>query len=291
MVTSSAHISSGWSGMAEDEARTELEHEFLDNAKSFNWATVKTMLERTPDLINVQPAGRWSALHQAAYEGNGEMAQFLLSKGADNQSLTRNQKTPLNVAKGSAVEALKVETGEAAKEDGADTTTEPPKKKARAKSTPDYLLNINLAVDKEFEGSSFAEIALAPTSALQGIGDKSREVLRQFGIKTVKDLGTWKFYRMSKALAGLAPLEQPDRRQEGASMNANKALDKKHEKKPLQDISVLPPSALQGLAGWADDELAKLHIKTIAQLGDWKYAKWAEWIVVLSEFETADFSS
>lgn len=66
---------------------------------------------------------------------------------------------------------------------------------------------------------------------------------------------------------------------------------KKHEKKPLQDIANLPPSALQGLAGWADDELAKLHIKTIAQLGDWKFAKWAEWIVVLSELETADFSS
>lgn len=289
--------------MAEDEARTELEHEFLDNAKSFNWADLKTMLERTPDLINVQPAGRWSALHQAAYEGNGEIAQFLLSKGADSQSLTRNQKTPLQVAKSSAVEVLKAATGEAAKGDGADApagatkgdgadaVSEPPKKKARAKSTPDYLLNINLAVDKEFEGSSFAEIALAPTSALQGIGDKSREVLRKFGIKTVKDLGTWKFYRMSKALAGLAPLEQPDRRQEGASMNANKALDKKHEKKPLQDIANLPPSALQGLAGWADDELAKLHIKTIAQLGDWKFAKWAEWIVVLSELETADFSS
>merc|ERR1719264_1523765 len=203
------------------------------------------------------------------------MAQFLLSKGADSQSLTRNQKTPLHVAKHGAVEALKAVTDGTAKGDGGDTATggaatEPPKKKIRARSTPEYLLNINLAVDKEFEGSSFAEITLAPTSALQGIGDKSREVLRKFGIKTVKDLGTRKFYRMSKALAGLAPLEQPDRRQEGASMNANKALDKKHEKKPLQDIANLPPSALQGLAGWADDELAKLHIKTIAQLGDWK---------------------
>mmetsp|Transcript_28897 Transcript_28897/g.68088 ORF Transcript_28897/g.68088 Transcript_28897/m.68088 type:complete len:269 (+) Transcript_28897:41-847(+) len=265
------------------DARTELEHDFLDNAKSFNWPAVKSMLEETPDLINAQPSMRWSALHQAAYEGNAEMASFLLEKGADPHSQTRSGQTPAEVAKSKDVrQAIEASTE-------SDAAEEPPKKKA--KRMPNYNLNINSAVDKEYEGSSLTDIVAAPTSALQGVAAKGREVLKKFKVHTIGDLGSWKFYRISKAILGLSALEQKDKREEGAALNINKAMDKKHETKSLAEILELPPSALQGLAGWADAELAKVGVTTIAKLGDWKYAKWSEWISELAKFENTDFSS
>ena len=272
--------------MASD--RLELEHDFLDNAKSFNWAAVKDLLKETPDLINVQPSMRWTALHQAAFDGNADIAAFLLEKGADPQALTRSGQTASEVAKNEAVRRVlqKAEgdgEGEAAAEAG------PPKKKA--KKMRNYQLNINNAVDKEYEGSSLSDIAAAPTSALQGVAQKGRDVLKKFKVHTISDLGNWKFYRISKAILGLSSLEQEGKREEGAALNINKALDKKHECKHLKEILELPPSALQGLAGWADAELAKVGVTTIAKLGDWKYAKWAEWISELSEFENLDFAS
>uniref|UniRef100_A0A7S1SA98 Uncharacterized protein n=1 Tax=Alexandrium catenella TaxID=2925 RepID=A0A7S1SA98_ALECA len=298
--------------MAEDDARTDLEHQFLDHAKTFEWDAVKTMLAIDPDLINAQPAGRWTALHQAAFEGNKDMAEFLVRKGSSLTAVTRARKTALEVAKGSArewlqeaptmefpstgVEALPEAAAEPAKAvaepaKAAADKEERPKKKAKVKADPVYTLNINGAIDKEYEGSSFKDIAAAPTSALQGIAEKGRVVLRKLGIKTVRDLGTWKFYKISKAIAGLSALEEPGKREEGAFMNVNKAVDKKHETSSFQEMVKLPPSALQGLAEWVDIELASVHIKTIGQLGEWKFARWAEWIVDLAEFEAADFSS
>eukprot|EP00434_Breviolum_minutum_P037200 symbB.v1.2.032978.t1/scaffold4020.1/size47400/11 len=264
--------------------RLELEHDFLDNAKSFNWAAVKDLLQENPDLINVQPSMRWTALHQAAFDGNAEMADFLLKQGADPNAQTRSGQTPAEVAKNQAVKDL-IET----KASGDAEKDEPPKKKA--KKMRNYQLNINNAVDKEYEGSSLTDIAAAPTSALQGVAQKGREVLKKFKVQTISDLGNWKFYRIAKAILGLSQLEQEGKREEGAALNINKAMDKKHECKPLKEMLELPPSALQGLAGWADAELAKVGITTIAKLGDWKYAKWAEWITELSKFENIDFAS
>ncbi|CAE7204223.1 ANKEF1 [Symbiodinium natans] len=266
--------------------RSELEHDFLDNAKSFNWPAVKTMLQETPDLINVQPSNRWTALHQAAYEGNAEIVNFLLEKGADPDAQTRSGQTPAEVAKGQEVRrAIEAKAGA----DEPDEPDEPPKKKA--KKMPNYNLNINSAVDKEYEGSSLTDIVAAPTSALQGVGPKGRDVLKKFKLHTIGDLASWKFYRISKSILGLSTLEQKGKREEGAALNINKAMDKKHECKSLAEILELPPSALQGLAGWADPELAKVGVTTIAKLGDWKYAKWSEWISELAKFENTDFSS
>ena len=41
-------------------------------------------------------------------------------------------------------------------------------------------------------------------------------------------MGTWKFYKISKAILGLSTLEQSGKREEGAALNINKAMDKKH---------------------------------------------------------------
>lgn len=267
--------------------RLEKEHEFLDEAKSFNWDTVKAMLTESPDLVNVQPAGRWSALHQAAFDGNSDAVTFLLEAGADPKAASRDGKTPAEVAKGAAKELLSKPSDDIS--EGAEAE-EPPKKKAKTIGAG-YSLNINNAVDKAFEMSSLSEIADAPTSALQGVSEKGREVLKKFKVNTIRDLGRWKFYRIAKGISGLAALEEEGKRSAGAALNINKAVDKKHEKKSLSELAKLPPSALQGLAGWADEELANLHIKTIGQLGEWKFAKWSEWITDLAEFENQDFSS
>lgn len=41
----------------------------------------------------------------------------------------------------------------------------------------------------------------------------------------------------------------------------------------------------------SDAALADLNIKTVEDLGSWKYAAWADALVTLAEYENADFSS
>ena len=70
----------------------------LTEAKNKQWMDVRTMLEADPTLINVQPALRWTALHQAAFLGRPDMVVYLLEKRADVQALTQCRQTPLDVA-------------------------------------------------------------------------------------------------------------------------------------------------------------------------------------------------
>ena len=75
------------------------QHEFCEAAKRQDFAAVKAKLEATPALVNVQPAGRWSALHQFAQAGHVEAVQYLLSKGASCEAKTKQGQTPLEVAR------------------------------------------------------------------------------------------------------------------------------------------------------------------------------------------------
>ena len=75
----------------------EQQHEFLDAAKKGDFAAVRAQLEAEPLLLNVQPADRWSALHQFAQAGKAEAVAFLLSKGASREATTIDGKTPLGV--------------------------------------------------------------------------------------------------------------------------------------------------------------------------------------------------
>merc|ERR1719453_2902945 len=129
------------------------------------------------------------------------------------------------------------------------------------------------------------DIAQAPISALQGLADWTDEEFSKLGLSSIQDLGTWKFYVWARALCKLAETEIPQKREADSRLNVNNALDKAHEGKHLSDILKLPPSALQGLAEWVDPVLAKLHIKTIQQLGNWKYAEWANSISLLMPLE------
>eukprot|EP00913_Durusdinium_trenchii_P033252 g31129.t1 len=71
------------------------QHEFLDKAKEYDLEGVKAMLEETPELVNVQPAGRWSALHQFAENGDADAVRYLLEMGADRDAKNKEGQTPL----------------------------------------------------------------------------------------------------------------------------------------------------------------------------------------------------
>ncbi len=70
-------------------------------------------------------------------------------------------------------------------------------------------------------------------------------------------------------------------------MNIDKALDKAYEKKSLKEIADAPVDALEGVSE-GDAELLKkaFNVKTIRDLANLKYVKWAQAIVTLSETES-----
>ena len=69
-------------------------------------------------------------------------------------------------------------------------------------------MNINTAIDKSYETKSLKELADAPVDALQGVSAGDAELLaKAFNIKTVRDLGTHKFFRWAQAIVVLADRE------------------------------------------------------------------------------------
>jgi len=63
-------------------------------------------------------------------------------------------------------------------------------------------------VDKAWEEKSAAEILAALPSALEAPTEKHDEVLAGLGIKTVGDLGKWKYASRAAALVALADLDK-----------------------------------------------------------------------------------
>eukprot|EP00292_Cryptomonas_paramecium_P020148 CAMPEP_0113682210 /NCGR_PEP_ID=MMETSP0038_2-20120614/12507_1 /TAXON_ID=2898 /ORGANISM="Cryptomonas paramecium" /LENGTH=179 /DNA_ID=CAMNT_0000601195 /DNA_START=11 /DNA_END=550 /DNA_ORIENTATION=- /assembly_acc=CAM_ASM_000170 len=158
--------------------------------------------------------------------------------------------------------------------------------------TDGYTLNVNNALDKEHESKSFKEVIKLPPGAIQGLKEGPADKLFEaFKIKTIKDLGQWKYFKIARAIVTLAAQEEDGKRAEDSLQNINKALDQEYEKKSLKEIVEAPVSALQGLAEWADKDLGTLGIKSVGDLGAFKYCAWAESLCVLAEHETADFGS
>merc|ERR1712187_729954 len=117
------------------------------------------------------------------------------------------------------------------------------------------------------------------------------EALNHRKVKTVLDLANWKFYKVARGLVTLEKASEEDGASPSAVMNLNKALDKAWETKSLGEILEAPVSALQGLTAKDDELFAKVHVKSIRQLGNWKFAHWAEAICDLAEFEKLDDKS
>ena len=69
-------------------------------------------------------------------------------------------------------------------------------------------------------------------------------------------------------------------------MNINKCLDKAYEKMELKEILNAPVDAIQGVSA-RDAELLKeaFNIKTVSDLGNCKYFRWARAICILAEGE------
>jgi hypothetical protein len=62
-------------------------------------------------------------------------------------------------------------------------------------------------LDKAYEDLSVAEVLDAPVAALSGVSEGDAEKLgAAFGIKTVRDLGTNKYFRLAAALTELDAL-------------------------------------------------------------------------------------
>lgn len=66
-------------------------------------------------------------------------------------------------------------------------------------------VGLDKALDKAYENKSLAELLDAPVAALAGVSDGDAEHLgAAFGIKTVRDLGTNKYFTLAQALVALS---------------------------------------------------------------------------------------
>ena len=67
------------------------------------------------------------------------------------------------------------------------------------------MLGLEAKLMKAYEGKSAQEIADAPVTAIAGVSDGDAELLlKAFNIKTVRDLGTNKYFRWAQGLVALA---------------------------------------------------------------------------------------
>lgn len=67
------------------------------------------------------------------------------------------------------------------------------------------MQGIESKLDKAFHGKNAQELAAAPVSAIKGVSEGDAELLlKAFNIKSIKDLGTNKFFLTAQAIAHLA---------------------------------------------------------------------------------------
>lgn len=69
--------------------------------------------------------------------------------------------------------------------------------------------NLDKLLIKDFENKSLDELADAPVEAIAGISkDDEQALLKAFNIKTVRDLGTNKYFKAAAAIVALADSSQ-----------------------------------------------------------------------------------
>jgi len=74
------------------------QHWFLDLARNLQFDEVRKLVRADPRYAQVQVAGRWTALHQAASAGDRETVALLVEKGANVKAKTKDGRTPLDVS-------------------------------------------------------------------------------------------------------------------------------------------------------------------------------------------------
>ena len=144
---------------------------------------------------------------------------------------------------------------------------------------------------KEHQNKSYREILDLPPSVFIGLDDQEDvdSIFKRFQIETIRDLGNWKFYHIAKSILYLAGTEEPGKRSKEAISNMNQALMKEWETKPMKDMVEAPISILQGLTDSQSRTLSSIHSAgypiNVKQLANWKYCRYAESLIALSDFE------
>lgn len=154
--------------------------------------------------------------------------------------------------------------------------------------------NLSAAVVGAYKDSSLHELKNAPLKCFAGIGEKQAALLGTLGLKTVQSLGDWKYAKWAEAICILAQQEQDgaqDVSHIANKININKALVKDWEGWAMSFLLGGQPSAFTGLSPKHDQYLSGLDIKTIKDLGEWKYYKWAKSICTLASLEDQEGKS
>ena len=73
-----------------------------------------------------------------------------------------------------------------------------------------YKMNLNLTIVKDYRGKTIKEILDSPVTALRGLSDIGEEALQKLGVKTVREVATWKPFLLARAIVTLAPTESTD---------------------------------------------------------------------------------
>ncbi|CAK0867444.1 unnamed protein product [Prorocentrum cordatum] len=72
-------------------------------------------------------------------------------------------------------------------------------------------ININKALDKEWEGWAMSFLLEAPPSAFEGLSEKHNPTFKALGISNIQDFGQWNVFKWARALAGtLSEVESLD---------------------------------------------------------------------------------
>eukprot|EP00929_Paragymnodinium_shiwhaense_P085350 TRINITY_DN45756_c0_g1_i1.p1 TRINITY_DN45756_c0_g1~~TRINITY_DN45756_c0_g1_i1.p1 ORF type:complete len:283 (+),score=92.33 TRINITY_DN45756_c0_g1_i1:91-939(+) len=148
-----------------------------------------------------------------------------------------------------------------------------------------YKFNCVQALDKEYETASLKEILGAPVSALQGLSDTAAEALKEMGVATVRDLGSWKVFLLARAICNLADRESLSEGDRVFKMNIKAALDAGVQASSMKSLVDMPVSVLSICPDQATEALAKQRIRTISQLANRKYIIWANAFVELEKYE------
>lgn len=155
--------------------------------------------------------------------------------------------------------------------------------------------NINGCIDAEFHTKTFHEIADAKVHALEGIGAVGENIFedghtRRNTVHSVRDLGTWRYYRLARALVDLRDAEHEGKREAGCEASLRAGLIKAWAGKSLAEICAAPLHAFKGLAPDADDRFARapLHITSVEKLAECKFCRWASAICTLAELGEED---
>jgi len=147
-----------------------------------------------------------------------------------------------------------------------------------------HTMNVSEALVKEVEGQQFQELVNAEVSALKGIGPFSTGVLDALGIRTICELAKYKFFLIARAIQTLSATETKGGRLKGSRINVDNAVDKEYETKTLKEMCEAPVEALDGIGSQACELLETLGVRTVSDLAEFKYCRWAEAIVHAAEF-------